>query len=81
MPRCELDHDDQYDDDDARYDDEDESGDVEHDNRVDDDHGQVEEEDCSGGEGGAGDAVGENCEESETVCDTVETEECYTKSV
>ena len=49
-----------------------------HDKGVDDDHPQVEEEDCSGGAGDGGDA-GENCSETETICDTVETEECYTK--
>ena len=49
-----------------------------HDKEVDDDHLQVEEEDCSGGAGDGGDA-GENCSETETICDTVETEECYTK--
>ena len=36
---------------------------------------QIEEEVCDGGGGEA--AGGEDC--SETVCDTVETEECYTK--
>ena len=78
MIKCENDKnvdDDVAHDDDKNVDDDDAQDD---DKNVDDDVAQVEEEDCSGG-GGEGGSAGEDCAETETVCDTVETEECYTK--
>ena len=53
---------------------------LDNDTNIDDDDPQVEEEECSGGAGQGGN-VGQDCSETETVCDTVETEECYTKWV
>ena len=61
-------------------DDDDDAVDDDGDKNVDFDDPQVEEEECSGGAGQGGN-VGQDCSETETVCDTVETEECYTKWV